>query len=157
MYIIAELTGVVTEMLLAHIYFNGFFTKRSRPWWAMGSAYIVSGIILALLSFVPNASFLRLAFYAIALLLIAYSFFSASIIQAIYASISYCCLYVRSDSCYLHYYLTYAAMALRIDRAGNYETQEDSDYLTISAHLDSRIYCWNYFRFVFLPAGSFRR
>ena len=97
MYIIAELTGVVTEMLLAHIYFNGFFTKRSRPWWAMGSAYIVSGIILALLSFVPNASFLRLAFYAIALLLIAYSFFSASIIQAIYASISYCCLYVLNE------------------------------------------------------------
>ena len=97
MYIIAELTGVVTEMLLAHIYFNGFFTKRSRPWWAMGSAYIVSGIILALLSFVPNASFLRLAFYATALLLIAYSFFSASIIQAIYASISYCCLYVLNE------------------------------------------------------------
>lgn len=97
MYIIAELTGVVTEMLLAHIYFNGFFTKRSRPWWAMGSAYIVSGIILALLSFVPNASFLRLAFYAIALLLIAYSFFSASIIQAIYASISYSGLYVLNE------------------------------------------------------------
>ena len=97
MYIIAELTGVVTETLLAHIYFNGFFTKRSRPWWAMGSAYIVSGIILALLSFVPNASFLRLAFYATALLLIAYSFFSASIIQAIYASVSYCCLYVLNE------------------------------------------------------------
>lgn len=97
MYIIAELTGVVAEMLLAHIYFNGFFTKRSHSWWAMGSAYIVSGIILALLSFIPNASFLRLAFYAIALCLIVYSFFSASIIQAIYASISYCCLYVLNE------------------------------------------------------------
>ena len=97
MYIIAELTGVVAEMLLAHIYFNGFFTKRSRPWWAMVSAYIVSGIILALLSFIPNASFLRLAFYAIALCLIVNSFFSASIIQAIYASNSYCCLYVLNE------------------------------------------------------------
>lgn len=96
-YILAELTGVVAEILLAHIYFNGFFTKRSHPRWAMGSAYIVSGIILALLSFVPNASFLRLAFYAIALLLIAYSFFSASIIQAIYASISYSGLYVLNE------------------------------------------------------------
>lgn len=97
MYSIAELTGVVAEMLLAHIYFNGFFTKRSRPWWVMGSAYVVSGIILALLSFVPNASFLRLAFYAIALCLIVYSFFRASIIQAIFASISYCCLYVLNE------------------------------------------------------------
>lgn len=97
MYIIAELTGVVAEMLLAHIYFKGFFTKRSRSWWVMDSAYIVSGIILALLSFIPNASFLRLAFYAVALCLIVYSFFSASIIQAIYAGISYCCLYVLNE------------------------------------------------------------
>lgn len=75
MYILAELTGVVAETILAHIYFNGFFTRRSRPWWAMGSTYTVTGIILALLSFIPNASFLRLAFCAIALGLIAYLFF----------------------------------------------------------------------------------
>lgn len=94
MYIIAELTGVVTETLLAHIYFNGFFTKRSRPWWAMGSAYIVSGIILALLSFVPNASFLRLAFYATALLLIAYSFLvQASFKQYMQVSVTAASMY----------------------------------------------------------------
>lgn len=97
MYILAELTGVVVEVLLAHTYFNGFFNKRTRPWWAMGSAYIFTGIILALLSFIPNASFLRLAFFAIALGLIAYSFFSAGILQAVYASISYCCIYVLNE------------------------------------------------------------
>lgn len=97
MYILAELTGVVAEMLLAHIYFNGFFTQRSRPWWAMGSAYIISGIILAMLSFIPNASFLRLAFYALSLGIIAYTFFNANILQAMYASISYCCLYVLNE------------------------------------------------------------
>lgn len=97
MYIIAELTGVVTEMLLAHIYFNGLFTKRFRPWWAMGSAYIVSGIILALLSFFPNASFLRLAFISISLGFIAYSFFNAGIFQAAYACISYSGLNVLSE------------------------------------------------------------
>lgn len=97
MYILAELTGIIAEMLLAHTYFNGFFANRSRPWWALGSAYIVSGIILALLSFIPNASFLRLAFYAVALGLIVYFFFSASILQTIYASISYCCLYVLNE------------------------------------------------------------
>lgn len=97
MYILAELTGIIAEMLLAHTYFNGFFANRSRPWWALVSAYIVSGIILALLSFIPNASFLRLAFYAVALGLIVYFFFSASILQTIYASISYCCLYVLNE------------------------------------------------------------
>lgn len=97
MYIIAELTGVVAEMLLAHIYFKGFFAQSSRPWWVMGSAYIVSGTILALLSFITNASFLRLAFYVVALGLIVYSFFNASILQAVYASISYCGLCVLNE------------------------------------------------------------
>ena len=97
MYILAELTGVVAEMLLAHIYFNGFFTKRSHPWWAMGSAYIVSGIILALLSFIPNAAFPRLAFYMTALGLIVYFFFQAGVFQAVYASISYSGLYVLNE------------------------------------------------------------
>ena len=45
-------------------------------------------------------------------------------------------------------------MALRIDRAGNYEAQEDSDYLAISSHLNSRIYCWNIYWLIFLSAGS---
>lgn len=97
MNILAELTGVVAEMLLAHIYFNGFFTQRTRPWWAMGIAYTVSGVILASLSFIPNASFLRLTFYALSLGIIVYFFFNANILQAIYASISYCCLYVLSE------------------------------------------------------------
>lgn len=97
MYILAELTGVVAEVILAYIYFNGFFAQRSHPWWALGSAYTVTGIILALLSFIPNASFLRLAFCAIALGLIAYSFFNAGALQAIYASVSYCCLYVLNE------------------------------------------------------------
>lgn len=97
MYIIAELTGVVTEMLLAHIYINVFFTQRLRPQWAMWVAYIMSGGVLAILSFVPDASFLRLAFYAVTLGLIVYSFFNAGILQAVYASISYCCLCVLNE------------------------------------------------------------
>lgn len=97
MYILAELTGVVVEVLLAHTYFNGFFNKRTRPWWAMGSAYIFAGIILALLSFIPNASFLRLAFCAISFGLIVYFFFRASALQAVYASISYSSLNVLNE------------------------------------------------------------
>lgn len=97
MYIIAELTGVVTEILLAHIYLDGFFTQRLRPRWAILAAYIMSGGILAILSFVPDASFLRLAFYLVALGLIVYSFFNASILQAVFASISYCCLCVLNE------------------------------------------------------------
>lgn len=97
MYIIAEFTGVVAEMLLAHVYFNGFFTQSLRLRWAMWVAYIMSGGVLVILSFVPEASFLRLAFTAVSLGLIVYSFFSAGILQAVYASISYCGLCVLNE------------------------------------------------------------
>lgn len=110
MFILAELAGVVAEMILAYIYLNGFFPQRLRPWWAMWAAYLVSGGILAILSFVPDASFLRLAFNAAALGLIVYSFFNASILQAAYASISFSCL------CVLGEMLTFGLFSLfRID------------------------------------------
>lgn len=97
MYIFAELGGVVAEILLAYIYLNGFFPKRPFHRRAMGYAYTVSGIILALLSMEPNAAFLRLAFYATSIGGIAYFFYQAEIRQAIYASISYCGLCVLNE------------------------------------------------------------
>lgn len=97
MYIIAELTGVVAEILLAHVYFNGFFTKKSHSWCDIVSAYIIVGIIIAVLSFIPNASFLRLSFSAIFFGLIVYVFFRASVLQAVYSSISYCGLNVLNE------------------------------------------------------------
>lgn len=97
MYIFAELGGVVAEILLAYIYLNSFFTKRPILRWAMRCAYTVSGIILGLLSLIPNAAFLRLAFYATSLGVIAYFFYQAEVLQAIYASISYCGLYVLNE------------------------------------------------------------
>lgn len=97
MYIFAELGGVVAEILLAYIYLNSFFPKRPFHRRAMGYAYTVIGIILALLSMAPNAAFLRLAFYATSIWGIAYFFYQTEVRQAIYASISYCGLYVLNE------------------------------------------------------------
>lgn len=96
-YILAVLTGVVAEILLAHIYFNGFFTKRSHPRWAMVGSYIVFGVILTALAFLPNVSFLRLVFCATGLGMIVYFFSRSSVLQAVYASISYSGLYVLNE------------------------------------------------------------
>lgn len=96
-YILAELTGVVAEILLAHIYFNGFFTKRSHPRWAMVGSYIAFGVILTALAFLLNVSFLRLVFCATGLGMIVYFFSRSSVLQAVYASISYSGLYVLNE------------------------------------------------------------
>lgn len=96
-YILAELAGVVAEILLAHIYFKGFFTKRSHPRWAMVGSYIAFGVILTALAFLPNVSFLRLVFCATGLGMIVYFFSQSSVLQAVYASISYSGLYVLNE------------------------------------------------------------
>lgn len=96
-YILAELTGVVAEILLAHIYFKSFFTKRSHPRWAMVGSYIAFGVILTALAFLPNFSFLRLVFCATGLGMIVYFFSQSSVLQAVCASISYSGLYVLNE------------------------------------------------------------
>lgn len=97
MYIASELIGVIAEMLLAHVYFKSFFTATDRPWWVTLSTYTASGIILTVFSFFPNASFLRLAFCAVTLTFIAGYLFEAKATQAIFASISFCGLYVLTE------------------------------------------------------------
>lgn len=97
MYIASELIGVIAEMLLAHVYFKSFFTVSDRPWWVCFSIYAVNGIVLTLLSFATNASFLRLAFCAVTLTGIACFLFDAKFMQAMFASISFCGLYVLTE------------------------------------------------------------
>ena len=97
MYFIAELSGVITEVLLVHLYLRGLFDKKNRPWWALGISYTAFGLILMLLSFIPDISFLRLFFYAGAIVAIIRFYFSAKLTQTIFASISMCGLYVLSE------------------------------------------------------------
>lgn len=97
MYIVSELTGVVAEILLAHVYFKGFFTPKEYPKWALYVAYGIISLILAIMSFAPTASFLRLAFCFAALTAIVHIFFSATILQAVYASISFCGVCVLNE------------------------------------------------------------
>lgn len=97
MYIVSELIGVIAEMLLAHLYFKSFFTASDRPRWICISTYALNGIVLTLLSFATNASFLRLAFCAVTLIGIACFLFDAKFMQAIFASISFCGLYVLTE------------------------------------------------------------
>lgn len=97
MYIIAELAGVITEMLLGHLYLKGFFSKENTPWWVIGSAYTIAGMVVACLSFIPNASFLRLFVFAGLFFLIGRCLFSATVTQAFFASVGFCCLNVLNE------------------------------------------------------------
>lgn len=97
MYILAELMGVVAELLLAHIYFSGFFASKPRPWWIVGSVYVGVGAVIALLAFLPGAAFVRMAVCAVSYGWIVHFCFCASALQVVYASISYGSLNVLNE------------------------------------------------------------
>ena len=97
MYIFSELLAVIAEIYTIHLFLQGNFTKKSSSWIRWVLAYGIFGASIALLSLIPGLSFLRLAFTAISLVLLSHFLFETKISQAIYASLSFCCLYVLTD------------------------------------------------------------
>ena len=97
MYILSELLAVIAELYTFHLFLQGIFYRRERKNIFWLTAYGSFGMILTVLSFFVNASYLRLLFCTIAMICVTLILFEANIIQAIYASISFGCLYVLTD------------------------------------------------------------
>ena len=97
MYVFSEVLAVVAELYTFHLFMLGTFYKRDKPLIAWLGAYGLFGLILTLLSFVVNASYIRLLFCVIAMTCVGISLFDAKPLQSIYASLSFGCLYVLTD------------------------------------------------------------
>lgn len=97
MYIFSELLAVVAEIYTIHLFLLGNFVKKPCSWGCWIFAYGLFAVSVTLLSFIPSISFLRLAFTAISLVFLSHFLFEARLSQAIYASLSFCCLYVLTD------------------------------------------------------------
>lgn len=97
MYILTEILGVVAELFTYHLFVQGIFDRKQRhPLMILGT-YAVLGGILIVLSFMENASFLRLIYSLISFGLIAKVMFEMSWIQMVFTAVSFGCLYVLTD------------------------------------------------------------
>lgn len=97
MYIITEIIGVVTEIALAHLYIKGSFAKKEYPWWGYGIFYTIFGAISIYLAFVQDASFVRLLSCMVFSFVVSRYLFVASTSQALFASASFCGIYVLNE------------------------------------------------------------
>ena len=97
MYLFSELLALVAEWYTFHLFLNGIFHKKDKPTWVWLLVYFIAAGLIGILSFVMNASFLRLALCAIEFVFIGCFLFEAKLTQAIFASLSVCCLYVLTD------------------------------------------------------------
>ena len=97
MYIVSEIIAVIAEVALVHLYMKDSFLPKDHPWWIYGAFYTIFGGILVYLSFLPNASFIRLLFCILFFFLIPKYLFVASFSQALFASASFCGIYVLNE------------------------------------------------------------
>ena len=97
MYIFSELLAVIAEIYTIHLFLQGNFTKQSHSLGRWILAYSLFGVAITLLSFIPDIPFLRLGFTAGSLVFLSRILFETKLPQAIYASLSFCCLYVLTD------------------------------------------------------------
>ena len=97
MYIISEIIGILAELYILHLFLQGSFDAQSRSTYLRSAAYGIFGILTAVFSFIPDASFVRLGLCCIGIVIMAICFFRTTILQAIYSSIAFCALYVLTD------------------------------------------------------------
>lgn len=97
MYILSEILAVVAELYTFHLLLLGSFYKRDKSILLWVCSYGILGIILALLAFVKNGSYIRLLFCVVSMGFLCFSLFETNFLQSFYASLSFCCLYVLTD------------------------------------------------------------
>lgn len=96
-YILSEVLGVVAELFTYHLFVQGTFYKRDRHWIVPTVTYGIIGGLLLALSFVENASVIRMMYCTITFTLIAKQLFDATFFQSLFMSVSFMCLYALTD------------------------------------------------------------
>ena len=97
MYILSEIVGVVSEVLIIYIFIQGVFPKRERQRYAVVLSYILYGVGLLVLSFFVNAAILRILFCGTGIVLLVLFLYESKGIQAIFMGIAFCAIYILID------------------------------------------------------------
>lgn len=75
MYIASELLIVLIEIAIIHLYLQGLFVKKALPLWLWLSSYFLFGAAASALSFIPDASYVRLAFFGVGVFILGWRLF----------------------------------------------------------------------------------
>lgn len=97
MYILAEVIGVISEVFIIYIFIQGICPKKERSPIAILLAYVGYGAGLLILSFIGNASVLRIGFCCLGIVLLVSFFYTANGIQALFMGMAFCAIYMLID------------------------------------------------------------
>lgn len=97
MYMLTEIIGVISEVLIVYLFIQGVFPEKEHPRWVAFCYFIVYGLGLLILSFMNDAAYLRILFCGSGILLLVLLLFEAKPIQAVFMGISFCGIYMMID------------------------------------------------------------
>ncbi len=97
MYYFVEILCVIVEIAVCHIFFRSFFGKSVRNRLVTTACYSIFGIVLAALSFVSDASMLRIIYCLVGLTAISLYLFRAKFFFAVFAGITFLTIYALTD------------------------------------------------------------
>ena len=97
MYMLTEIIGVISEVLIVYLFIQGVFPEKEHPRWVVFCYFIVYGLGLLILSFMNDAAYLRILLCGSGILLLVLLLFEAKPIQAVFMGISFCGIYMMID------------------------------------------------------------
>lgn len=97
MYILAEIIGVISEVLIIYIFIQGVFSEPEQHSFIVFLAYLLYGGGLMVLSFIKNAAIFRILFCGTGIILLVILLYKAKGIQAVFMGISFCAIYMMID------------------------------------------------------------
>lgn len=97
MYMLTEIVGVISEVLIVYLFIQGIFLEKEHPRWVSVCSFVVYGLGLLILSFMNDAAYLRIIFCGSGILLLVLLLFESKPVQAVFMGISFCAIYMMID------------------------------------------------------------
>lgn len=97
MYYFVEIACVIAEMWIAHMFLGNFYAKKRRSILQILGVYGIFGGIIAVLSLLPDMSFVRLAVTFVGVWATALVLFRAKVIQGLLSGVAYCAIVAVND------------------------------------------------------------
>lgn len=97
MYYFVEISCVITELWMIHMFLAGFFQRKVAPRWVMPVAYFSFCVIITLLSLNEKLVYHRIVFAFLGVWAICLSVFNVRILHGLFAGITLCAIYAATD------------------------------------------------------------
>lgn len=97
MYELIEIIGVVSEVLIILLFVQGIFNERATLVRVRWIAFFGFGVGLTVLSFIQGASYVRILYTGIGIIVLSYWLFESKLYQAFFTGIGFCAIYMMID------------------------------------------------------------